>query len=341
LFVNLFIPSTAEWRERGLGVALDTGYPFSERVTLRVTKAPHAATAIALRLPGWCDAPALMLNGKPQPLDRATGYARLNRRWRAGDRIELTLPMRVRAEPTPDDPRTLAYLNGPLVLAADLGPAAAPFDGPAPVLVSEYPAAALTPVAPAEHRFRLAGARPRALTLVPFFRQYDRRTAVYFPRFTEAQWKTEQAVYEAAQREKAALDARTVDVLHLGEMQPERDHEYRSNHSDLFSWGGRSARQLPWGTGNYMEFALTVRPGPMLLGALYWGEEVNKNFDISVEGTRIANERRAAPPVKRFVGRDYPIPEALTRGKDKVTVRFETRGTDAFVYEARTLEATK
>ena len=43
------------------------------------------------------------------------------------------------------------------------------------------------------------------------------------------------------------------------------------------------------------------------------------------------------PPVKRFVGVDYPIPEALTRGKDKVTVRFETKGTDAFVYEARTL----
>ena len=48
-----------------------------------------------------------------------------------------------------------------------------------------------------------------------------------------------------------------------------------------------------------------------------------------------------AQPVKRFVGVDYPIPEALTRGKDKVTVRFETRGSDAMVYEARTLEAAK
>jgi DUF1680 family protein len=339
LFVNLFIPSTAEWKERGLQVALDTGYPFNEQVTLRVTKAPRAATAIALRLPGWCDAPALTLNGKPQPLDRTTGYARLDRRWRAGDRIELTLPMRIRTEPTPDDPRMLAYLSGPLVLAADLGPAAAPFEGPAPVLVTGNPAAALVPVVAAEHRFRLVDARPEALTLVPFFRQYDRRTAVYFPRFTEAQWKAEAAAYGAAQRDKAALDARTVDVLHLGEMQPERDHDFRSNHSDLFSWGGRSARQLPWGMGNYMEFSLAVRPGPMLLSALYWGEEVNKNFDISIEGTRIANERRAVPPEKRFVGVDYSIPEALTRGKDKVVVRFETRGTDAFVYEARTLEA--
>jgi DUF1680 family protein len=65
LFVNLFIPSTAAWKARGLEVALDTGYPFSERVTLRITKAPKAATAIALRLPGWCDAPTLALNGTP------------------------------------------------------------------------------------------------------------------------------------------------------------------------------------------------------------------------------------------------------------------------------------
>ena len=341
LFVNLFIPSTAAWKERGLEVELDTAYPFSEQVALRVTKAPPKATAIALRLPGWCDAPALTLNGKPEPLERATGYVRLDRRWRTGDRIELTLPMRVRTEPTPDDPHMLAYMSGPLVLAADLGPASEAFDGPPPALVTEDAAAALVPVAAAEHRFRLAGARPTALNMAPFFRQYDRRTAVYFPRFTEAQWRDEEAAFRAEAAARAVLDARTVDVIQLGEMQPERDHDYRSNHGDLFSWGGRSARQLPWGVGNYMEFTLAVRPGPMLLSVLYWGEETNKNFDISVEGTRIASERRAAQPVKRFVGVDYPIPETLTRGKDKVTVRFETRGSDAMVYEARTLAAAK
>lgn len=339
LFVNLFIPSTAEWRERGMKVALDTRYPFGEQVVLSIDKAPRAATTIALRIPGWCDTPVLRVNGAAVPVDRTGGYARVSRRWKAGDRVELDLPMRVRVEPTSDDPRTIAYLNGPLVLAADLGPAAEPFDGPVPALVTGDPVAALVVEDAAEHRFRLADARPAPLTLVPFFRQYDRRTAVYFPRFTEAQWKTEEAAFRAGNEARAALEARTVDVIQLGEMQPERDHDYRANHSDLFSWGGRSARQLPWGTGNYMEFTLAVRPGPMQLAALYWGEEVNKNFDVSVEGTRIANERRATPAEKRFVTVTYAIPEALTRGKDKVTVRFETRGTDAFVYEARMLEA--
>ncbi|OYW97068.1 MAG: hypothetical protein B7Z12_22230 [Caulobacter vibrioides] len=181
LFVNLFIPSTAEWRERGMKVALDTRYPFDEQVAVTIAQPPRATTTIALRLPGWCAAPALRLNGAAVPIVRDGGYARITRRWKAGDRLELDLPMAVRVEPTPDDPRTIAYLHGPLVLAADLGPAAEPFEGPVPALVTGDPAAALAPENTAEHRFRLADARPAALTLVPFFRQYDRRTAVYFP----------------------------------------------------------------------------------------------------------------------------------------------------------------
>ena len=74
-----------------------------------------------------------------------------------------------------------------------------------------------------------------------------------------------------------------------------------------------------------------------MLRALYWGEEVNNKFDVIVEGVRIAQERREASPERRFVGIDYPLPLELTRGKNKVRVRFETRGTDAFIYELRML----
>lgn len=339
LFVNLFIPSTAEWKERGLKVTLDTHYPFGETVTLTVTQAPRDPVAVNMRVPGWCATPALRLNGESAPIQGGSRYATVYRKWKVGDRIELDLPMRVRAEATPDDSRMVAWLHGPIVLAADLGPADKPFDGPVPALVIGDTMAALEAENPAEHRFRLPDARPAPVSMVPFFRQYDRRTAVYFPRFTAAEWKAEEASFRAESAARAKLAKRTVDVIQLGEMQPERDHDYRSNHSDLFSWGGRSARQLPWGVGNYLEFTLAVRPGRMLLSVLYWGEEVAKNFDISVDGTRIANERRAAPPEKRFVTVDYPIPEALSRGRDRVTIRFETKGTDAFIYEARTLEA--
>src|SRR3546814_18802632 len=91
----------------------------------------------------------------------------------------------------------------------------------------------------------------------------------------------------------------------------------------LLSWDGRAGRQAWWGVGNWLEFDLAVRPGPMALRALYWGEETNKDFVILIDGTQIAEERRAGPPSKAFVARDYPIPVALTRGKAKVRVRIE------------------
>jgi DUF1680 family protein len=339
LFVNLYIPSTLDWRERGLKLDLDTDFPDSQTVTLTVAAARRRVLALALRLPGWCEHPRIALNGRPAAFAREGGYAVLTRAWRAGDRLELILPMRLKVEPTPDDPRVIAFSHGPVVLAADLGPAAKPFDRLPPALVGTDPAKAMNAVDPVRHLFRIADAKPEPLVLKPYFSRYDDRTAVYFPIFTPAQWAGEETAFVAAQRARAALEKRTVDVIQLGEMQPERDHDFASNHSDLLAWGGRSGRQAWWGIGNYIEFSLAVRPGPMILQALYWGEETDKNFTIRVEGEPIATERRPGPPVKAFVTADYPIPERLTQGRSRIRIRFETRGSDAPVYECRLLAA--
>jgi DUF1680 family protein len=336
LYVNLFIPSTLEWD--GWRLDLATRFPFEDRVTLTVVE-PGKNRDLAIRLPGWAKAPTIAINDTRVAIERRYGYALLRRRWRAGDRINLTLPIALTAEPTPDDPNIVAYTHGPVVLAADLGPADQPFDQLPPTLVAADAGAALKPIDAAAHRFRMAEAKPAPATLVPFFAQYDRRTAVYFPTFTADRWAKEEAAFVAEQRAKAALAKRTVDVIQLGEQQPEQDHDFASNQSDLLSWGGRAGRQAWWGVGNYLEFDLAVRPGPMVLRALYWGEETNKDFIILVDGEQIAEERRAESPVKEFVAKDYPIPPALTAGKSKVRVRFETRGTDAPVYEVRMLEA--
>ena len=334
LYVNLFIPSAVDWE--GMRLELDTEFPLGATATFSVMQAPGAMRAIALRLPSWCAAPTVCLNGGPAAIERRDGYAVIRRRWRRGDRIELDLPMALRVEPAPDDSGLVTYLHGPLVLAADLGAASAPFQSMAPALVDEDPLRAVVPAEPAAHRFRL-GARPADLSLVPFFSQYDRRTAVYFPVVTRARWTEMEAAFSAEQSALAALDRRTVDRILLGDAESEAAHNFTSNHSDLFSWGGRSARQASWGQGNFLSFDLAVRPGPMVLQAHYWGEEVGKHFAILVDGEEIAVERREGPPSAHFVARDYPIPLALTAGRRRINVGIETRGSDALVYECRTL----
>lgn len=323
LIVNLFIPSRLQWTERQAVLALDTRYPFGEDVELSVASLAKPTTfAVALRIPAWCKNARIAVNGKAQPLDARDGYAVVRRRWAAGDRISLSLPMALRTEATPDDPSTIALLHGPVVLAADLGPASEPFKGTAPALVANDVLAGFRPVSVAEKHFSTSGiGRPEDLRFAPFYEQRDRRTAVYFRRFTEAEWQVEQAAFAAEQARLKDLEARSVDVMHLGEMQPERDHQLTSKNSYAVTYRGRHGRDAR--SEGFFQFRMKVRPGPLTLQATYWGEERNKLFHILVNGTRIATQRLDGARPGEFFTIDYPVPEELVRGKNQVLVRFE------------------
>ena len=335
LFVNLFIPSSLDWAGRGLKLDLNTQFPFDQTVTLTVQKAPRTSLAIALRLPGWAINPSVQLNGRSAHLQKRDGYAILSRRWNAGDKIELTLPMKLKVEPAPDNPRMVAFTHGPVVLAADLGPATPAWEGPTPGLTS----AALKPVDPRKHEFQASGAMPGALALKPFFNQYDRRTAVYLPIYTDTEWQKEWASYETAQKEKSAMDARTIDLLQPGEHDQERAHDLATNFSEFWQYGGRGMRDAWWGAGHFVEVTMAVQPTVRALRVLYWGEHVNKDFAILVDGKELVREQRKVQPVKRFVAVEYSLPPELIAGKNKIRIRFETRGTDAPFFELRTVTA--
>ena len=335
LFVNLFIPSTLNWPERGLKLDLDTDFPFDQTIGLTVRKAPRASLSIALRLPGWANNPSVQLNDRPATFEKRDGYAVVTRRWKAGDKIELVLPMQLKSEPTPDNPKMLAFTHGPVVLAADLGPPTPAWEGPTPGLTS----AALKLVDPRKHEFQASGGLPGELALKPFFNQYDRRTSAYLPLYTSAEWQKEWASYQAAQKEKAVIDGRTIDLLQPGEHDQERAHDLKTSFSEFWQYGGRGMRDAWWGLGNFVEVTMAVRSTAQALRVLYWGEHVNKDFAILVDGKELVREQRKAAPVKRFVAVEYPLPTEPTSSTDKIRIRFETRGTDAPFFELRTVTA--
>jgi hypothetical protein len=98
----------------------DTNYPFEEEIRFTIGAARPVAFPLSLRIPGWCQEPHLSLNGEPLPLPNVDkGFIRIARTFRPGDRITLTLPMRVKLSFWPG---TWAYSsvgleNGPLVYA--------------------------------------------------------------------------------------------------------------------------------------------------------------------------------------------------------------------------------
>jgi DUF1680 family protein len=322
LFVNLYIPAEASWRARQAKLELTTNYPFTEDATLRFPELKRAGKfSVALRVPGWATNATVAVNGKAAQVTRESGYAIVTRRWKKGDTVAIQLPLSLRVEATTDDPNTIAILRGPLVLAADLGPGESDLAMFAPALVGQDVLASFKelPGSKAQYRVEEGAARPGALTFAPFYSLYDSRTAVYFRKFTDESWKSEQAAFIAAQEKQRDVATRSVDVMHLGEMQPERDHKLTSDISYPVSYRGMNGRDAR--AGGFFEFDMKVKPGVMLQ-TTYWGDERKREFEIQIDGKLLATQTLNQEQPGKFFDVEYPIPEALIKGKTSVRVRF-------------------
>jgi hypothetical protein len=117
LYVNLYIPSTLEWREKGFTIEQRTRYPFEGASTITMTGTGRLA--LMLRVPSWARRGyAVSVNGAAQRLTATPGqYVRLERQWRSGDRVDIRMPFTFRAERTIDDPSVQSIFYGPTLLA--------------------------------------------------------------------------------------------------------------------------------------------------------------------------------------------------------------------------------
>ena len=124
LFVNLFIASTLDWRERGIAVRQETGFPDVPRARLVLAMTGQRRFTLRVRHPAWAaeDAFRIRINGEPwSGVSQPSSYAAIEREWRDGDTIDVALPMRTRLERLPDASGYAAIVHGPLVLAAKTG----------------------------------------------------------------------------------------------------------------------------------------------------------------------------------------------------------------------------
>jgi DUF1680 family protein len=214
LYVNLFIPSELNWIEKGLKLRQETGFPREQATALVITSDKPQTLALRLRVPIWAAGSTAKLNGKPLDATAEPGsYLTIHRTWKTGDRVEMTLPMRLSVEPMPDDVTLQAFLYGPLVLAGDLGsegltdemmfgtnspalarrpnapvPAAAPARPPRPTApaleVPTFHATAADPAAwikPGDTpmTFHTTG-QQKDVTLVPIHTLFEKRYSVYW-----------------------------------------------------------------------------------------------------------------------------------------------------------------
>jgi DUF1680 family protein len=333
LWVNLFIASELNWKEKGLSLRQETRYPESDTVKFSFKTRRPTMLALRLRYPAWAtQGLTVLVNGRAQQVAGGPGsFVEIRRTWRDGDQVELTMPMSLRLEAMPDNPKRVAILYGPLVLAgelasADEGGAADPVLVPALIAENKPPAEWIKRVAGESLTFRTVEVgRPRDTTLTPFYRMHNRRYVVYWDQFTPAEWVLHEADYKADLERKRRLEALTIDFAQPGEMQPERDHNLQGERMETGEHASRKWRHAR--DGGWLSFDLTVLPDqPVSLVCTYWGSETGaRTFDIMVEGVKIATQSLGNDKPGQFFETTYPIPAELTRGKTKITVRFQAR----------------
>jgi DUF1680 family protein len=367
LYVNLFIPSELTWQDKGLVVRQQTRFPEEEATHLTITATRPTRLALKVRAPSWASSGVTVtVNGQPvaqgfspanaglQP--RAT-YVTVDREWKTGDRVDVRLPMSLHTEAMPDNPRMIAVMYGPMMLVGDLGKEgldgvkrygpSAPQMGrvktpviPAFVGSVKDITAKIAPVAGRPLQFQTRGlARPREVTLVPFNRILDQRYTVYWDVYSPEAWTAHTSEAAAAASRRKDAEQRTVDTVAVDDAQNEREHDLQSENATDGYFEGRRTREARNGWFSYRVKVAADRP--TILACAYRGSEGRRRvFDILVDGQKVATEALEYHPTEQL-DKEYSIPEALTRGKDRVTVTFraQTDTTAGALIEMRTVRA--
>jgi len=347
LYVNLFIASELSWGERGVKLRQETRFPREPATRLTLTCEKPVELAVKVRRPYWATSGfAITINGETQPGDTKPGtYVTLARQWKTGDVVEVKMPMSVRTESFRDNPRKLAILYGPMVLCAPLEPGR-----PFPTIVGQV-SDVVGAIKRAEGRrlaftcasppFKVLGSEGAGgITLVPFYREYQKPYLVYWDVLDEAQWQArEKQLQEELARHKA-LDSRTVDRVLINDEASEQGHDLQGEKHGAGEFGGRMWRHA--GDGGWFSFRMKVpadKPAELL--AAYWGSDVGpREFDVLVDGKKIATQKLDRNRPDQFFDQVYAIPEELTKGKQLITVRFQAHPgkTAGGVFDCRVLK---
>lgn len=366
LFVNLFIPSTVNWEEKGFSLVQNTKFPEAETTLLTVQSVGSGKVALQIRYPRWVKANSLKLkvNGKAENIVAQPGsYVKLERTWKKGDQIEIVLPMHVKAEPMPGKAPYVALLNGPILLAAKtdstnltglfaddsrMGHIASGTQYPLqdmPLFVNNQTdyASQVHPVKGKSQTFKASNliypATKKNLELTPFYKLHDSRYIVYWQTVNEAGLNAMKVQLAKEESEKAKLLALTIDMVYPGEQQPESDHFIEMENSQN---GTHKDRHWRTAKGWFSYQLANPKKETAVLRLTYFGRDANRNFSILINDREIAKVSLDGKMGDKFYDVDYQIPAEIISRTTKLKVKFvaESGSETAGIYELRLMRHT-
>lgn len=351
IYVNLFIASKLEWKEKGIRLVQNTKFPSEEMSTLKLTLQKPTKFALYIRYPAWVKQGEMKIrlnNREIRPSANANSYAVLDRIWKTGDVVSFTLPMHTDVEYLPDGRPWVSFLYGPLVLAAATdssglvglraddsrmghianGPSY-PMDEAPLILTSQANiASGLEKIKGKPLAFRAPNlihpASYKNLELVPFYKIHDARYMIYWQVTDNKGLEKLKKELKEKEKSKLALEALTLDQLAPGEQQPESDHGFKGEKTESGSFNDRSWRNA---TGWFSYNLKNKNNAGKTLRITYFGKERSAAFDIYLNDKLFKTVTLDGSGDENFFDVDYDIPEDMRNSlKDQlVSFKFSAR----------------
>ena len=364
LYVNLFVASELNWREKGLTLRQETAFPYAETSRITITNG-KGEFPLQVRYPGWVKPSSFEVKVNGQPVQIITGpssYVTINRKWKKGDIIDITFPMHNSIKYLPNEPQYIAMMHGPIMLAAKTGTEdlahliaddsrfgqyasgkKLPINE-APILVNdnlEDIANQLQPIAGKPLHFTLSTKMENAIhsEIQPFFEIHDARYMMYWLALSEENYKGYLDDLAKKEQERQALEARTVDKVQPGEQQPEADHFMETDRSQVGNTNDVFFRDAS--DSHYFSYLMqTGGQTDLSLRLKYWGvgEWKSHEFDIFVDDVLVKEVNNTGKyRISEFKYETYPVPAELLKDKKQVRVKFvaKPRKQIGEIYEVR------
>ena len=349
LYVNLFVASELNWKEKGVKLRQETSFPYSESSKITLTEGKGKFTML-VRYPGWVKPGefSVTVNGEQVPLiSGPSSYVAIDRKWKKNDVIELTFPMHNSVKYLPNVPQYIALMHGPIMLGMKTGTEDMAHliaddsrfgqyasgkklsTDQAPILINndiESIANQLQPIPGKPLHFTLTTRMENPIhnELQPFFEIHDSRYMMYWLALSEDNYKGHLAQLAKAEQERQALEASTIDKVQPGEQQPETDHRMETDQS--FTGNTNDCFWRDANDGHYFSYLMQTKGQENIaLRLKYWGvgEWKSHEFDIFVDDVLVKSVNNTGKyRISEFKYEVYDIPAELLKGKTQVRVKF-------------------
>lgn len=346
LYVNLFVASELNWKDRKMILRQQTAFPYAETSVVEVAKG-KGTFILKVRKPSWCDNFTVTGVGFDINSYEENGFVCIKRKWKKGDKLKISMPMHASIKPMVNVPQYVAIMYGPILLGMKTGTEdmrsliaddsrfgqyaggkKLPLNK-APILLPKHLndiAKDLKPISGKPLHFKLGTHMENAIEgeLQPFFEIHDSRYMMYWLALGENEYRNYMQKLAAEERESQELEVRTVDKVSPGEQQPETDHRMEADATEQGNTEGIFFRDAK--DGHFFSYLMQTKGESNLsLQLKFWGQDEwrTSEFDIYIDNqllTSVNNSHRWR--TTQFKTVDYAIPSEFVKGKEEVRVKF-------------------